>query len=102
MKIDTRRFRVPDSGSVDLARWPTRVDPYYGSHEDYDRTLAQHVATLAERQTLPCAHDRCALLIVLQAMDAAGKDGVIKRRCWRSAARSSALRCGAFGAPSVR
>src|SRR5574337_1493246 len=78
MKIDARRFLVPEGGSVDLARWPTRVDAYYDSHEDYERALAQHVATLAEGQTVLYAHDRYALLIVFQAMDAAGKDGVIK------------------------
>ncbi len=78
MKIDTHRFLVPEGASVDLARWPTRVEPYYDSREDYERALARHVATLAERQTLLYAHDRYALLIVFQAMDAAGKDGVIK------------------------
>jgi polyphosphate kinase 2 (PPK2 family) len=33
---------------------------------------------MAERQNLLYAHDRYALLLIFQAMDAAGKDGVIK------------------------
>jgi PPK2 family polyphosphate:nucleotide phosphotransferase len=40
--------------------------------------LAKDVARLAELQERLYAHDKWALLVVLQAMDAAGKDGVIK------------------------
>jgi len=40
--------------------------------------LDQNLADLAEAQELLYADDRYALLIVLQAMDAAGKDGTIK------------------------
>jgi PPK2 family polyphosphate:nucleotide phosphotransferase len=41
-------------------------------------TLEQNLADLAEAQSLLYANDRYAVLIVLQAMDAAGKDGTIK------------------------
>jgi len=40
--------------------------------------LDQNLADLAQAQDLLYANDRYALLIVLQAMDAAGKDGTIK------------------------
>src|SRR6185369_16038557 len=40
--------------------------------------LAQNLVDLAEAQSLLYADDRYAVLIVLQAMDAAGKDGTIK------------------------
>lgn len=40
--------------------------------------LAQSIADLTEAQQLLYADDRYSLLIVLQAMDAAGKDGTIK------------------------
>lgn len=40
--------------------------------------LEQNLAELAEAQSLLYADDRFAVLIVLQAMDAAGKDGTIK------------------------
>jgi len=42
------------------------------------QTLEQNLADLAEAQNLLYADDRYAVLIVLQAMDAAGKDGTIK------------------------
>src|SRR6478736_356531 len=41
-------------------------------------SLEQDLAELAEAQNLLYADDRYALLIVLQAMDAVGKDGTIK------------------------
>src|SRR5262245_33029761 len=40
--------------------------------------LDQNLADLAESQELLYADDRYAVLVVLQAMDAAGKDGTIK------------------------
>src|SRR5438309_6281083 len=42
------------------------------------RTLDRNLADLTEAQGLLWADDRYAILIVLQAMDAAGKDGTIK------------------------
>src|SRR5438309_2916951 len=42
------------------------------------QTLDQNLADLAEAQGLLYADDRYAVLVVLQAMDAAGKDGTIK------------------------
>jgi PPK2 family polyphosphate:nucleotide phosphotransferase len=78
MDIDTQAFRVPAGHRVDLAHWPTHVARFYKSKGHYEKTLARHVGSLAERQQLLYAHDRYALLLVFQAMDAAGKDGAIK------------------------
>src|SRR5687767_8471659 len=76
--IDVSRFRVLEGRRVDLKKWPTRVKPLYDSKEHYRLLLAEHVDRLAERQDLLYAYDRYALLLIFQAMDAAGKDGVIK------------------------
>ena len=46
--------------------------------EDVRATLADGVARLEDMQERLYAHGRWAVLIVLQGMDAAGKDGVIK------------------------
>ena len=46
--------------------------------ERAQQILAQNLADLAEAQDLLYADDRHSFLIVLQAMDAAGKDGTIK------------------------
>ncbi len=78
MKIHSKDFRVVEGDPVDLKKWPTLVDPVYKSKDDYQEMLHGHVAHLAEQQQLLYASDRYALLLIFQAMDAAGKDGAIK------------------------
>ena len=75
MKIRPDEFRVRPGSALRLGKRPTRVQPYYASKAHYQELLAQHVAQLSARQSLLYAHDRYALLLVFQAMDAAGKDG---------------------------
>ena len=78
MTIDVSPFRVREGRKVQLKKWPTRVRPFYDSKSHYQSVLADHVTKLSERQNLLYAHDRYALLLIFQAMDAAGKDGAIK------------------------
>lgn len=78
MKIKSDDFRVREGGKVDLQKWPTRVKPVYKSKDQYHAMLAEHIAKLSERQSLLYADNRYAVLFIFQAMDAAGKDGVIK------------------------
>ncbi len=77
MKIKSKDFRVEPDRSVHLAKWPTRVDPVYESKDDYKTLLEQHVAKLSAQQQLLYASNRHAVLLIFQAMDAAGKDGAI-------------------------
>ncbi|RZL35631.1 MAG: polyphosphate kinase 2 family protein [Rubrivivax sp.] len=78
MSIDTEAYRVPAGGKLKLARWPTDVKPLYRDDADYERRLAAQVERLAELQDLLYAHNRYSLLLIFQAMDAAGKDSIIK------------------------
>ncbi len=50
----------------------------YKSKEHYERLLQDHVAQLSAMQQLHYASNRYALLLIFQAMDAAGKDGTIR------------------------
>jgi PPK2 family polyphosphate:nucleotide phosphotransferase len=77
-KINSKNFRVAEGEKVDLKKWPTIVDPCYGSKDDYQTMLHEHVKQLSALQQLLYASDRYALLLIFQAMDAAGKDGAIK------------------------
>jgi PPK2 family polyphosphate:nucleotide phosphotransferase len=77
-KIRIGKFRVPAGRKVDLARWPTRVKPVYESKKDYRERLRGQVEELSALQRLHYADDRYAVLLIFQAMDAAGKDGVIR------------------------
>ncbi|MDR3464514.1 MAG: polyphosphate kinase 2 family protein [Xanthobacteraceae bacterium] len=78
MKINCKEFRVRERDKVDLGTWPTRVDPVYKSKEQYQKVLEHHVAQLSLQQQLLYASNRYALLLIFQAMDAAGKDGAIR------------------------
>ena len=61
-----------------LEKWPTRVKPLYQSKKHYRELLGEQQAELSDLQNLLYATNRHALLLIFQAMDAAGKDGVIK------------------------
>jgi len=78
MKIDPEDFRVREGDKVKLKKWPTVVKPVYRSKKDYEKLLAEHVAQLSALQQLQYASNTYALLLIFQAMDAAGKDGAIK------------------------
>jgi PPK2 family polyphosphate:nucleotide phosphotransferase len=78
MKIDIKDFRVDEGDKVNLDKWPTRVDPVYRSKADYKTMLAKHVEQLSDQQELLYAADSHAVLLIFQAMDAAGKDGAIR------------------------
>jgi PPK2 family polyphosphate:nucleotide phosphotransferase len=70
--------RVAPATPVELGQWPTLTDPLYESKNHYQELLDAQIAELSELQTLLYADNRYSVLIVLQAMDAAGKDGAIK------------------------
>ena len=78
MKINPERFRLKPGQKVRLKAWPTRTKPFYGSKHQCEKILADHSEQLSARQNLLYANNRYALLLIFQAMDAAGKDGVIK------------------------
>ena len=78
MKINSKDFRVREGDEVDLKKWPTKVDPVYKSREQYQKLLEEHVAQLSSQQQLLYASNRRAILLIFQAMDAAGKDGAIQ------------------------
>jgi len=78
MKINPKNFRVHEGERVRLHKWPTRVKPAYRSEQHYQKLLGEHVARLSELQQLLYASNSSAILLIFQAMDAAGKDGAIK------------------------
>jgi PPK2 family polyphosphate:nucleotide phosphotransferase len=78
MKIDSNDFRVPPGEKVNLKKWPTLVKSVYKSKKAYAKLLQQHVEVLSSLQRLHYAANRYAVLLIFQAMDAAGKDGAIR------------------------
>jgi PPK2 family polyphosphate:nucleotide phosphotransferase len=78
MKINSKDFRVPPGEKVKLKEWPTAVKPFAKSKEHYRELLKTHVEQLSSLQRVHYASNRYALLVIFQALDAAGKDGAIR------------------------
>src|SRR3984885_8704062 len=78
MQIRSKDFRVRGGRAVVRNNWPTKVEPVYKSKEKYKKLLEEHVAQLSLQQELLYASNRYAILLIFQAMDAAGKDGAIQ------------------------
>ncbi len=77
-KIHSDDFRVRPGQKIHLHKWPTSVKSLCNSDEEYQKALAEDVEKLSEQQSLLYASDSYSLLLIFQAMDAAGKDSVIK------------------------
>src|SRR2546428_8128650 len=74
----SRRLHVKPGAKVDLAD----IDPA-GTHgfekgKDLEAALAKNIARIDELQYLMYAEHRRALLVVLQGIDASGKDGTLR------------------------
>jgi PPK2 family polyphosphate:nucleotide phosphotransferase len=78
MKIKAKDYRVEEGDKVNLKKWPTLVKPAYKSKQQYHELLEKQVEELSELQRLHYASNRYAVLLIFQAMDAAGKDGAIR------------------------
>ena len=78
MNINSNDFRVRPGEKVNLTKWPTHVKPVYKSKKKYHKLLEKHVEKLSDLQRLLYASNRYAVLLIFQAMDAAGKDGAIR------------------------
>ena len=78
MRIHPKDFRVREGDKVKLHKWATNVAPVYKSERHYQKLLGEHVAQLSSLQQLLYASNSHAILLIFQAMDAAGKDGAIK------------------------
>ena len=78
MACNVDDFRVRDGEQVTLKKCPTEIKPIYRSKEQYQTLLDEHVDKMSKLQSLLYADNHYALLLIFQAMDAAGKDGAIK------------------------
>ena len=71
-------YLVPFDGSFRVADAPTVPPKDAPKKKDLEQALAASVAALAELQQKLYAQNTWAILLIFQAMDAAGKDGTIR------------------------
>ena len=76
--MNSADFIILPGQNLDLSSRPTRIDPICKSKHAYDKLFKHHIKHLAEQQRLQYATKRQAILLIFQAMDAAGKDGAIR------------------------
>jgi PPK2 family polyphosphate:nucleotide phosphotransferase len=77
MKINPKDFRFLGGKQIRLDKWATKTKPLYKSEEHYKELLAADVHELSGLQHLLYASNSYSILLIFQAMDAAGKDGAI-------------------------
>ncbi len=78
MRLSARDYRVKPNQTVALRDWPTRGPSLCDSKDEYRKRSGEQVEELSALQDLFYANRSYSLLLVFQAMDAAGKDSAIK------------------------
>lgn len=73
-----KKYFVKPGAKLNLSKISTSDTNGLKSKKDAESKLKKNVNEMAELQAKLYAQDKYALLIVFQAMDAAGKDGIIK------------------------
>jgi hypothetical protein len=77
-KPDLSAFRFPQKRPLELRKLPTKVKDLYEDETDYLEKLGSLRDDINEMQVQMFAHNRHSMLVVFQAMDAAGKDSTIE------------------------
>ena len=76
--MDINQFRVPEGERLNLANHQTGFTGNYTEKDEAKKDLKENIKKLKDLQRVLYADDKHALLIIFQAMDAAGKDGAIR------------------------
>jgi PPK2 family polyphosphate:nucleotide phosphotransferase len=79
MKFTTKSFRYDGSKPFSSAGTHTLIDPFYKDEADFNQQLDDLSARMDQAQNVMHADGKYGLLVVFQAMDAAGKDSSIRR-----------------------
>lgn len=78
MSLNSDDYRVHTGDRIDLKNWPTGIDPLYDNKKHCKHLLDAQIKELSEQQHLLYAANQYSLLVIFQAMDAAGKDSAIR------------------------
>jgi PPK2 family polyphosphate:nucleotide phosphotransferase len=96
--IDTAEFTFTGGGMLRLRDHKTKVEDFYKDKADYRDLIEKLQDEINDLQRMMYAHDRYSLLLIFQAMDAAGKDGTI--RAIMSGVNAHGVAVHAFKRPS--
>ena len=76
--MDIETFRIPERKALDLSEHQTSFTGEYTAKKQAEKDLKSNIKRLRKLQYVLYADNKQSLLIIFQAMDAAGKDGAIK------------------------
>ena len=71
-------FLIKPSAEINLSEFPTDYTATFNSKEEAEELLKKNIKKMQKLQAKLYAEDKYSVLIIFQAMDAAGKDGTIK------------------------
>ncbi|MFN5947633.1 MAG: polyphosphate kinase 2 family protein, partial [Pirellulaceae bacterium] len=77
-QFDLKKFRIPLGEKLRIRKLPTSSPSIDGMKEKATQALASDVSALQGAQERLYADGKQSLLVILQGMDAAGKDGTIR------------------------
>lgn len=98
-RLDHTPFRVLPGSAVRLSDYATGHRDEFDGKSAAKKAMAEDIAALKETQEILWADKRYGVLIILQAMDAAGKDGTIKHVM--SGVNPQGCEVHSFGPPST-
>lgn len=98
--IDLSKFTFTGEKQLDLGKLPTHIPLLYEDKKDYKKQLEDFQERIHDLQNVMYAHNRYSLLLIFQAMDAAGKDGTIRNVL--SGVNPHGLQIFAFKKPSTK
>jgi len=77
-KPEIKDFSFDGTGNVSIKKLPTKIEDLYVDETDYLAQLSELHKKIDKLQSRMYAHGRYGMVIIFQALDAAGKDGTIK------------------------
>jgi PPK2 family polyphosphate:nucleotide phosphotransferase len=99
IKIDRDAYTFDGSKKVKLDKLKTKEESEYSGKLDFERLSEEFSREIDELQSKMYAHNRYGLLIIFQAMDAAGKDSTIKHVM--SGVNTHGVKVFAYKKPSI-
>ena len=77
-KLDVSKHKIKPLSNIKLSDIKTDSSDNFESKKDVDEILEDNINRMSKLQDMLYAQNKYSLLIIVQAMDTAGKDGVIK------------------------
>ena len=97
--MDIDKFKIIDGKKFSLTDYPTEINKKGLGKAEGELLIQKDIIELAALQDVLYAENRHAVLIVIQAMDAAGKDGTIKHIM--SGVNPAGVKVSSFKSPST-